>query len=106
MSHNVGVAKVANIGAWSRGVLTRYWSTFSYLGLVTGTLGFAASLTPSLLPRHFVVQGALSGVAFAVGYGVGKLVVLVWMFFQVPLPKARVQRVFSGRCRLWRWGSR
>ncbi|MGB7159721.1 MAG: alpha/beta-hydrolase family protein [Tepidisphaeraceae bacterium] len=87
--------KLANIRQTFRSLLVRYCSTFSYLGLVTGTLCFAASLTPSLLPRPFVLQGAVSGVAFAVGYGIGKLIVLAWMFFQIPLPGARVQRVFK-----------
>lgn len=73
--------------------LQRRWASFSYVGLVIGTLCFAASLTPSLIPRHFIVQGALSGVAFAVGYGVGTFFVLAWMLFQIPLPGARVQRI-------------
>ena len=93
--HNVGVAKLANFRATLRSLLFRYWSSFSYVGLVTGTLCFAASLTPSLLPRQFVLQGALSGVVFAVGYGIGKLLVLTWMFFQIPLPRPRVQRAFK-----------
>ena len=32
---------------------------------------FAASVTPSLLPREFIVQGIESGFALAIGYGVG-----------------------------------
>jgi uncharacterized membrane protein len=32
---------------------------------------FVASLPPSLLPRHFVVQGILPGLALAVDYGNG-----------------------------------
>src|SRR5262249_5482740 len=70
----------------------------SAVGLILGIFCFAASLTPSLLPRHFVVQGALSGLAFAVGYGVGRLIVLGWQFFQIPLPGERLQRMF-------RWSS-
>ncbi len=72
---------------WGRG--------FSYIGLVVGAFCFAASLTPSLLPRHFVVQGALSGVAFTIGYGIGKLIVLVWQLFEVPLPSERIVRGFK-----------
>ena len=87
--------KLANFRLGLRSLFVRYWSTFSYLGLVTGTLCAAASLTPSLLPRHFAVEGALAGMAFAVGYGVGRLLVLMWTFFQIPLPGARIQRVFK-----------
>lgn len=43
----------------------RYGPSFSYVGLVIATLFFAASLSPSLLPRHFAVQGILSGLALA-----------------------------------------
>lgn len=85
------------INLW-RGVaarIMRYWESFSFIALVTGTLCFAASLTPSLLPRHFMVQGALSGLAFSVGYGVGKLLVLIWMLFQIPPPRARMQMIFK-----------
>lgn len=63
-----------NLWSW----LSRLWSSFSYTGLVTGTLFFAASLSPSLLPRNFLVQGFLSGFALAVGYGIG--VGLVWLY--------------------------
>jgi uncharacterized membrane protein len=79
-----------------RAFLARRLASFSYFGLVTGTLCFAASLTPSLIPRPFVVQGALSGVALAVGYGIGNLLVYLGMLFQIPLPPDRVARVLKG----------
>ncbi len=71
----------------------RYGASFSYWGLVIATLFFAASLTPSLLPRHFAVQGLLSGLALAVGYGVGVLLVWVWRYLELPRPGARLERV-------------
>lgn len=71
----------------------RYWAGFSYVGLVLATLFFAASLTPSLLPRHYAVQGILSGVALGVGYAVGVSLVLLWRYLEIPEPAARVQRV-------------
>ena len=67
--------------------------SFSATGLVLGTLFFAASLTPSLLPRTYVTQGLLSGVAMACGYGLGVLVGLLWLWLE--LPEA------EGRVRLW-----
>ncbi|WMT90677.1 alpha/beta-hydrolase family protein [Pelagibacterium sp. H642] len=40
-------------------------------GLFVGLVFFALSLTPSLIPRHYVLQGILSGCVFAAGYAVG-----------------------------------
>ena len=59
------------LSSFSQSWLGRYGSSFSFWGLVIGAMFFAASLTPSLLPRHFAVQGILSGLAFVAGYGVG-----------------------------------
>lgn len=71
----------------------RLWSfllSFSATGLVLGTLFFAASLTPSLLPRTYITQGLLSGVAMACGYGLGVLLSLLWLWLELPEPKDRV----------------
>lgn len=46
--------------------LHSYWQSFSFVGLVVAALFFAASLTPSLLPRHFAAQGVLSGFSLAI----------------------------------------
>ncbi len=73
--------------------LQRFWESFSYVGLAVATLFFAASLTPSLLPRNFAVQGVLSGFALAVGYGVGVFFVALWLFLEIPKPGDRIQRV-------------
>ncbi len=67
-------------------------SSFSFWGLVVATLFFAASLTPSLLPRHFAVQGILSGFAAAVGYGIGVLCVWGWRYLELPRPNAKLDR--------------
>jgi uncharacterized membrane protein len=58
-------------------------ATFSNTGIVLGLVFFCVSLTPSLLPREFVVQGVLSGVVFAVGYGIGKTVHWLWRFMEL-----------------------
>ncbi|MBX3414292.1 MAG: alpha/beta-hydrolase family protein [Pirellulales bacterium] len=75
-----------------RSLLGQSWKSFSYWGLVVAALFFAASLTPSLLPRHFAVQGVLSGIALAVGYGVGVSLVWLWIFMELPQPQARLER--------------
>lgn len=64
--------------------LTNYLAGFSYFGLILGTLFFAAALTPSLLPREPLMQGLLAGVAFSCGYGVGKFLVWLWNYLELP----------------------
>lgn len=57
------------------------------LPLAVGVVVFAASLTPSLIPRVAVVQGVLGGVALGVGYAVGRLGVAVWRLLEMPEPR-------------------
>jgi uncharacterized membrane protein len=72
--------------------LTRgFVHSFSALGLVLGTLFFAASLTPSLVPRHHLVQGVLSGVCLAAGYGLGVALRALWLSLQLPVPQGRTR---------------
>lgn len=64
--------------------LVRFWNSLSVAGLLLGTLFFVASLTPSLVPRTYVMQGALAGICFAAGYGIG--VGWRWLWFYMELP--------------------
>ena len=64
-------------------------SHLSIVGLLLGALFFAFSLTPSLLPRPFLIQGALSGLAFAAGYGLGVATMSLWNYLQLPLARGR-----------------
>lgn len=73
--------------------LGRYRASFSYVGLILATLFFAASLSPSLLPRNYVVQGLLTGLASAAGYGLGVLAVLLWRYMELPQPTAKIDRI-------------
>jgi uncharacterized membrane protein len=78
--------------------MIRYWiirlcQSFSLSGLLVGTLFFAASLTPMLVPRAFFMQGALSGLSFAAGYGIGFFARWLWQFMELPEPKARMWTV-------------
>src|SRR6185503_3806114 len=75
------------LSVWS----IRVWATFSYVGLAAAAMFFAASLTPSLLPRNFAVQGILSGFALAVGYGFGVLVDGLWNYLEIRNPNAGIQ---------------
>jgi uncharacterized membrane protein len=62
-------------------------------GLVVGTLFFAASLTPTLLPRSFSTQGVLSGCALAAGYGIGVFSGWLWAYMEVPQLNGHLLRV-------------
>ncbi|MCA9234039.1 MAG: alpha/beta-hydrolase family protein [Planctomycetales bacterium] len=75
-----------------RSVLHRQWSMLSFFGVAFGTLFFAASLTPSLLPRPWVVQGILSGMAMSVGYALGVGAVWAWQWLELPRPGERLDR--------------
>ncbi|WP_182866498.1 alpha/beta hydrolase [Rhodopirellula sp. JC639] len=73
--------------------LANYWDSFSFVGLIVATLFFAASLTPSLLPRNYWVQGILSGFSLAIGYGVGIAVLTLYRFFELREPTGKTQRI-------------
>ena len=61
-------------------------------GLILATLFFAASLTPSLVPRGTLVQGVLSGISLAAGYGLGVAGGMLWRALQLPAPRGRWRR--------------
>jgi uncharacterized membrane protein len=65
----------------------------SVVGLLLGTLAFAAALTPSLVPRPPLVQGGIAGLSFAAGYGAGVALRALWLWLQVPVPPPAARRV-------------
>lgn len=69
-----------------------YLRSLGQLGVAMALLFFLWSLSPSLLPRSWVIQGAISGVAAAGGYGFG--VGLSWAarHLHVPAPSAQWRR--------------
>ena len=62
----------------------RRWG-FSVPGVVVGTLFLIMSTAPSLLPRMWYLQGAVSGVSFVIGYTVGVVVRAVLRIITRPL---------------------
>lgn len=75
---------------------------FSAAGMLLGTLFFAFSLTPSLVPRPVVFQGVVSGLSLTLGYAAGRLAQWIWSFLELPSPRPRHRRaaivVLSASC--------
>jgi uncharacterized membrane protein len=67
----------------------------SIVGLLVGAVFFAFSLTPSLLPRPFLVQGVISGLSVAAGYGLGVAGLWVWRYLELPEARARAARILQ-----------
>ena len=72
-----------------RELTERFLRSLSVIGLILGTLFFALSLTPSLVPRPFTMQGLLSGMAVAAGYGLGVVGRWLWHYIQLPVMSGR-----------------
>lgn len=67
-------------------------------GLYGAAVFFAMSLTPSLLPRNPVLQGVVSGITAAAGYGLGSLAHWLWSYLELPVLTGQVRRVLG-----WVW---
>jgi len=77
----------------TRGVSSRVVGAFSVPCLLLGLLFFAASLTPSLIPRGPDVQGILGGLVTALGYLIGQVVALLWRAAEMPRLSGRPAKV-------------
>ncbi len=57
-----------SLAAWA-------WSLvrLDFVGVATGALFFCLSLTPSLMPRDWLLAGLIGGINAAIGYGIGVL---------------------------------
>src|SRR5690606_34614862 len=69
------------------------WRWLSPPGVIIGTLFFALSLTPSLLPRSVLMQGFVSGFSLAAGYALGSLGQALWRYLELPMPKGRGRQI-------------
>ena len=67
--------------------------SLSGVGLSLGALFFAAALTPTLVPRSYLTQGALAGACFAIGYGAGVLWRWLWHYLELPEPSPRMRSI-------------
>ena len=78
--------------------LRQFVSRLEPVGLFVGIIFFAFSMTPSLLPRAWYLQGVATGISMATGYGVGCLLVWVAHWFGI-------RPNFSPKTRRYgRWG--
>jgi len=69
--------------------------SLSGVGLMLGTLFFAAALTPTLIPRTHVTQGVLAGACLAAGYGLGVLWHWLWTYLELPSPRGRAAWIIN-----------
>src|ERR1700761_5910883 len=77
--------------SWAAQMLWWQVQSRSGVGLLLGTLFFAASLTPTLVPRNYLMQGALAGACFAIGYAAGVLWGGLWHYLELPEPSVRLR---------------
>ena len=75
--------------------LRSYAASFPFPGLFLGVLFLCLSLTPSLLPRSALLQGGLSGITAAVGYGIGVGLITLWRYLQLPEPPPKAKRIIE-----------
>lgn len=68
---------------------------FSVPCILLGLLFFAASLTPSLIPRGPEVQGILGGLVTAFGYLIGQIVSLLWRGAEMPRLSGRPAQILT-----------
>lgn len=75
-----------------RSRLQAAWQSFSGIGLILGALFLAGSLTPSLIPRSFLLQGVLGGVCLAFGYAIGVAIERLWAYLELPIGSRALRR--------------
>lgn len=74
-------------------LVRRQLLSLSGVGLMLGALFFAAALTPTLIPRNYLTQGALAGGCFAIGYLAGLSWRWLWHYLELPEPSARARSI-------------
>lgn len=72
-------------------IIRRLVQSLSGVGILLGAMFFAAALTPTLVPRNYLTQGALAGACFAIGYAAGVLWRWLWRYLELPEPSTRLR---------------
>ncbi len=71
----------------------KFFSLPSVVGTAAGVAVFALTVTPSLLPRPWLMQGVISGIVFAVAYGFGAFAAWIVRRLTKWEPAARTRRI-------------
>lgn len=79
----------------TKAILARIIGPLSVPCLLIGLMLFAASLTPSLIPRGPEVQGVLGGLMMAMGYLAGQIVALLWRAADLPRLSGRPAQIMT-----------
>jgi uncharacterized membrane protein len=70
---------------------------YDFAGTAFAVAFFCLSLTPSLLPRGWLLQGLIGGISAAIGYGMGMLI--LWLVRKLIAPNVP----HEASTRAWRW---
>ena len=76
-------------------MILRFLRGFSVPCLMLGLIFFAASLTPSMIPRGPAVQGILGGIVTSLGYLLGRCVQLLWKAADLPVLPPRMSHALT-----------
>lgn len=91
-----------NIASGSARAANQWFRSLSGIGIFFGTVFFAFSLTPTLVPRSYLTQGVLAGSCFALGYAGGVGWRWLWHYLELPEPSVRLRlatnRVVGAAC--------
>lgn len=79
-------------------LLRRILAPLSAAGLLSGALFWFAALSPSLIPRGGMLQGAIGGLCFGFGYAITVVAIALWRWLGFPMaqpPLLGVMRKFA-----------
>ena len=68
-------------------LLRRLLAPLSAGGSLGGAFFWFAALSPSLIPRNGLIQGAIGGLCFGVGYALTVLAIAIWQWIGFSIPK-------------------
>lgn len=68
-------------------LLRRLLAPLSAAGLLTGALFWFAALSPSLIPRGGMLQGAIGGLCFGIGYAITAVAASLWQWLGFPVAR-------------------
>jgi len=86
-------SRAVAVAKYPVGIIRWQMQSLSGVGIVLGALFFAAALTPTLVPRSYLTQGALAGACFAIGYAAGILWRWLWRYLELPEPSSRIRSI-------------